>query len=166
MMRLFLVRHGLAEDEGPDGSDEARRLTAVGQKRIRAAALGLGVLGVNPDAILTSPVTRARETADILGEVLGQAPQALAALQTGSSPHGVVRALAAFEAQRRLLVVGHEPWLSEVVALLLTGTPRGLDLRFKQGTCVALDVSTLAANRVALLRWMATARQLAGQRRA
>ena len=163
-MRLFLVRHGLAEDVGPDGTDAARRLTAEGRKRIHAAALGLRGRGVRPDVLLTSPVTRALETALILGEVLEQSPQSVAALQTGSSPQAVVRALAAFEASGRVLVVGHEPTLSEVVALLLTGTPRGLAVRFKQGTCVALDVATLTSTPVAALRWMATARQLAGRR--
>ena len=159
-MRLFLVRHGLAEDVGPDGTDATRRLTADGRRRMRAAAAGLQALGLRPDALLTSPLPRALDTAEIIGTALGQSPQSLAALGTDSSAPAVVRALAAYQSCARVIVVGHEPTLSEIVALLVTGTSDGMALRFKQGTCVALALRSLLPPGSAVLRWMLTARQL------
>lgn len=164
MTRLYLVRHGLAEDVGPDGTDAGRRLTDSGRARMRRAARGLQRLGVTPDAILTSPVTRAIETATIVGEALGRRPERCEPLQTGSTPQSVVRALRDHAHHRRLVLVGHEPTLSELAAVLLTGSAGGMALRMKKGACVALELSALAPPRGGVLRWMLTARQLSAVR--
>src|SRR6202140_5468933 len=73
MMRLYLVRHGVAVDrEDPDSPpDTERPLTPKGVKKSHAAAVGLRALGVKPDAVLTSPWLRAVQTAEIFCEVIG-----------------------------------------------------------------------------------------------
>lgn len=159
-MRLYVLRHGLAEDVGDDGTDAGRHLTELGRERVRAAANGLAALGMRPDVLLTSPVIRARETAEIIGHVLQRKPEIVQALQTGSSAHGVVRALGAYEASARVMIVGHEPTLSELVALLLTGSARGMAVRFKQSACVTIALQSINPPRGAVLRSMLTARQL------
>src|SRR6267154_2788646 len=72
MMRLYLLRHGIAVAHGTPGVAETDRpLTPKGEKRVRQIAEGLERLGIEPDRILTSPLPRARRTAEIVAEVLG-----------------------------------------------------------------------------------------------
>src|SRR2546427_12020868 len=82
-MMLYVLRHGVAEEVGPEGTDGSRRLTPGGRRKLRAAAAGVRGLGVAFDAILTSPLVRAGETAAIVAEALGNqpAPRELAALE-------------------------------------------------------------------------------------
>jgi phosphohistidine phosphatase len=86
-------------------------------------------------------------------------PQELAALEQGVPPVETVRALQPFSRWDHVLIVGHEPGLSGVVALLLTGSPDGLKLQLKKGGLVALEMHD-AARAVATLRWMLTPRHL------
>src|SRR5438046_829407 len=128
-MMLYVLRHGVAEEVGPEGTDGSRRLTPGGRRKLRAAAAGVRGLGVAFDAILTSPLVRAGETAAIVAEALGNqpAPRELAALEPGVPPVETARALRAFARLEHVAIVGHEPGLSGVVAPLLTGPPEGLD---------------------------------------
>jgi phosphohistidine phosphatase len=160
-MMLYVLRHGVAEDAAPEGGDAARRLTLAGRKKMRAAAQGLRTLGLRFDLVLTSPLVRAAETAAILAEVFGAdpAPHELPALEPGASPAETVRALRHFSRHRHVVLVGHEPGLSGVVALLLSGAPDGLRLVLKKGGAVALEVHEMA-RRGAVLRWMLTPRQM------
>src|SRR5207247_1682185 len=73
-MMLYVLRHGVAEEVGPEGTDGSRRLTPGGRRKLRAAAAGVRGLGVAFDAILTSPLVRAGETAAIVAEALGNQP--------------------------------------------------------------------------------------------
>src|SRR3954470_5009214 len=71
MIRLYLVRHGIAVPHGTPGiADDDRPLTDEGEKRMKQVAKGLRHLGVQPDRIVTSPLPRARRTAEIVAEVL------------------------------------------------------------------------------------------------
>ena len=140
---LYLVRHAVAEERGPAWPDDSQRpLTADGIKRWRREAAGLVVLDARPDLILTSPFTRARQTADVLAAVFPKKPKVveLAALQPGVKPRDVVRA---FEPDARVdsvALVGHEPGLGELAAWLLgCKTP----LEFKKGGVARIDVAIL-----------------------
>jgi phosphohistidine phosphatase len=160
-VRLYVMRHGVAEDAAPGGDDAARRLTPGGRAKLRAAAAGLRALGVELDALLTSPLPRAAETAAIVAEALdGPAPRDLAALAPGVAPAETARALRAFARQARVMVVGHEPGSSGLVAFLLTGSPDGLAVTLKKGGVVALELRALRAPFEATLRWALTPRQL------
>lgn len=160
-MRLFVVRHGIAEDAPPGGDDRARRLTPRGRTRAREVAAGLRTLGVRWDVLATSPFPRAAETAAILAEVVGgPPPQEVGALSGGVEPAEMLRGLRPFARRARIAIVGHEPGLSGLVALLLTGTPIGLHLDLKKAGAVALELDALPPHGEAVLRWLLTPRQL------
>jgi len=158
---VYVVRHGIAEDHGPDGTDASRRLTPRGRTRMQEIGRGLVRCGVRADAVLTSPLPRASESAAIVAAALDAAtPRPLPVLATGTSAAEVLRALAPFARQEHVMVVGHEPTLSELVALVCTGSPRGVAIRLKKGGCVAVELASLNPPRSAVLRWAATPRQL------
>ncbi len=160
-MILYVLRHGIAEEPRPGGDDRRRRLTAIGRTRMHDAALGLARLDLELDTMLTSPLPRAAETAAIAAEVLGPAhgPRELAELATGVSAVDTLQALKVVAKRPSVMIVGHEPGLGELTALLLTGSIDGLHLSLKKGGCVALEVARLAP-RGATLRWMLVPRQL------
>jgi len=160
-MILYVLRHGIAEDPKPGTDDRRRRLTAVGRARMHDAALGLARLDLELDTMLTSPLPRAAETAAIVAEALGPAhgPRELDALAAGVPAAETLQALKPVAKRPSVMIVGHEPGLGQLAALLLTGATGGLHLVLKKGGCVALEVARLAP-RGATLRWMLAPRQL------
>ena len=161
-MMLYVLRHGVAEEVGPEGSDGSRRLTPSGRRKLRAAAAGMRALGLAFDTLLTSPLVRAAETAAIVSETFARrpAPRELGALAPGVPPVETARALRAFARNGHVAIVGHEPGLSGVVALLLTGSPDGLRLTLKKGGLVVLEVRDPGRGGGATLRCMLSPRQL------
>ena len=161
-MILYILRHGIAEDTGPGGDDRARRLTPRGRLKMRAAATGMQRLGLRFDVLLTSPLVRAKETAAIVAEGYGgnPDPRELAALASGMAPADTVRALRPYARHAHVLIVGHEPGLSGVAALLLTGSSEGFALDLKKGGLLALQLDGSPAPGGATLRWVLTPRQL------
>jgi phosphohistidine phosphatase len=161
-MMLYVVRHGVAEEIGPDGDDRSRRLTPSGRRKMRIVAAGLRTLGVRLDVLLASPMVRAAETAAIIAEVLDHtpSPRELPALAQGVPPVETARALHAFVRHDNVAIVGHEPGLSGLVALLLTGSAEGLRLVLKKGGVVALEMRDPGRRGAATMRWLLTPRQL------
>lgn len=137
-MRLLIVRHAIAAEGGPGLPDEERPLTAEGEEKFRAAARGLAAILDPPGVLLTSPWLRAFRTAEIAGEAFGVVPRKTATLAADD-----FAALAAVVDRHRhedlVAVVGHEPWLSSLLARLL-GTPRSERLAFKKGGAALVDV--------------------------
>ncbi|HYV57341.1 MAG TPA: phosphohistidine phosphatase SixA [Candidatus Nitrosopolaris sp.] len=161
-MILYVIRHGIAEERAPAEEDGARRLTPRGRQRIRAAAAGLRALGVQFDVLLTSPLVRAAETAAIVAEVYGgqPVPRELPALTQGAPPVETVRALQPFLRHKHVGIVGHEPGLSEIVALLVTGSPEGMAMSLKKGSIAALELRGRSPRTHAKLRWLLAPRHL------
>jgi len=161
-MILYVLRHSQAEDKAEQGGDEARRLTPHGRDRMRAAAGGFRAMGLKFDAILTSPLSRAAETAEIVAAAYANdpPPQVLPALAGGVSPAEAAAALAPFARYENLMIVGHEPQLSGLVSLLLCGSSEVVHLRFRKGGCVALELSNRFERGGAELLWVLTQRQL------
>lgn len=118
-MRLLIIRHGIAEDSGPDGTDASRRLTPEGIEKTGRIAQGLIKLARKPDLILTSPKTRADHTARIIADAFNVNVQTLPILQE-EDPVALVSALAARK-EESLAIVGHEPTLGALVELLVSG---------------------------------------------
>jgi phosphohistidine phosphatase len=145
-MNLYFLRHGIAASAEEVPADSDRPLTAKGIKRMRKGARGIRRLGLNFDAILTSPLARARQTADIVAEALGLQAQlsVIDALQPGSSIDELLASLRDHESREHLLLVGHEPLLSNTAAYLLTGKKNaGLELDFKKGSLCRIEIDAL-----------------------
>lgn len=134
-MQILLVRHAVAAPRGPGVVDASRRLTPEGRERFAEVVKGLRRLGVKLDRIYHSPWTRAVETADLLTAVLRGETEAHPAL--ARSPN---RALLASLHGERIAAVGHEPWLSELAALLLLGDKdRSAAFELKKGGVIWLE---------------------------
>ena len=161
-MILYVLRHGIAEVARPGTRDRDRRLTVRGRARLHRAALGMRALGLKPGVLLTSPYARAAETAAIVAAGLGGdlVPRELAELAQPNAPVEIVAALRPFARHAQVGIVGHEPGLSGVVALLLTGSPDGVALVLKKGGLVALEIEAVRPGAGATLLWMLTPRQL------
>ena len=160
-MILYVLRHGITEDAAVGGDDRSRPLAPRGRARLRAAAAGMLRLGFRLDALLTSPLVRARETATIVAAAYGTepAPRELGALAAGVPAEETLRALRPFAPHAAVMIVGHKPGLGELVALLLTGSSAGMAVVLKKGGLVVLDVEHVAPHGAAL-RCMLTPRQL------
>jgi phosphohistidine phosphatase len=118
-MNLYVMRHGIAVDGGEwNGSDVDRPLTAEGVERTHAVVKALKENNeLQVDEIWSSPLRRARETAEIAGKVLGLNVKIVDQLECGASLTGLIRA--AKTPPARLLTVGHEPDCGEIVADLI-----------------------------------------------
>ena len=149
-MELYLVRHAIAghADAARWPDDTERPLTEQGIARFRSAARGLAKIVPGVDRVLSSPWTRARETAEILQESGWPAPQPCPEVSGDRSPAEAVGLLGNIEAAS-LAFVGHEPHLSSLASQLLTGDPGLVALELKKGGVVFLEL----ADSTAALRW-------------
>jgi phosphohistidine phosphatase len=140
-MELFIMRHGPAEDASPTGLDSDRALTPSGRERVRSVARELIRLGERPTMIVTSPLTRALETADIVrGEMdLGPFEEHGWLGMTGRARELVDRLVAGNQDGRML--VGHEPELSELVRSLT-----GRSVRMEKAMVVGVTFARAAAS--------------------
>lgn len=134
-MELFLVRHAVAVERTADLPDAARPLTPRGTRKFAKVVRGLERLGVRFDRLIHSPWTRAVQTADLLFELLDG--------ESAIEP-GLARApnasLVARLAGGRVAAVGHEPWLSELLSLLVTGARNHAErFAFRKGGVAWLD---------------------------
>jgi phosphohistidine phosphatase len=160
-VQLYLVRHAIAHERGeawPD--DRLRPLTEAGAARMAKQARGLAAIGVTFDAVLTSPLVRARQTADILADAFRAAPRIVEApsLAPGRSPKDTASALREFTRRTSLALVGHEPGLGELAAWLIG--LRG-PLEFKKGSIALIEVALLPPPAASgELRWLLTPRIL------
>ena len=160
-MMLYIMRHGLAEEPSPKGDDGARKLTAKGADKILKAAAGMRSTALAFNMILTSPIARAAETAEIIAtEVSGPKPRAVPELSTGASPAAALETLAKLRLPESVLVVGHEPTLSRLASLMVTGSSESMGIKLKQGGVIALEFPDRVERGAAQLRWMMTQRQL------
>ena len=140
-MQLLIIRHAIAVPRGtPDIPDDDRPLTKRGRQRFRSAARGMARLVKRPDFLLSSPLPRARQTADIAAREWGKnveviEEQAIA----GGSPEAISGVLARYPGESRVAVVGHEPDLSELLAKIL-GTKNDERLTFKKGGAALVEL--------------------------
>jgi phosphohistidine phosphatase len=159
-MRLLVFRHGIAEEHAADGTDASRVLTSEGVERARAAARGLHRIAGPLDVVLTSPKMRALQTANEAGAAFHCAVEVLEAL-SGGPPDETLRALAA-RSERAVMIVGHEPMLSELVEQVCTGDRRLGFVDLRKAGCACLDVVLQSNGGVtsAALLWLATSKML------
>jgi len=139
-MELLVIRHAKAEDHGHPGGDAARALVAKGEEQ--AGRIGRFLLRIDrlPDVTLTSPLVRARQTAERLCGAAGlAAPVVQPWLACGMTPELATRELAAFARFDRVAIVGHEPDLSALVERLLGAT--GGSVEVKKASVTGLDLT-------------------------
>lgn len=147
MVRLYVVRHGIAADpaEWKEGGDELRPLIGKGRRRFRRVARALAERAGKLDLILTSPLVRAVQTAEILaGEVRHSEVDVLAALASGGGA-ALLRAVAARAGDASAIaLVGHEPQLSGLLALLNgLGAEQAARVDLRKGAIVRVDLGGL-----------------------
>lgn len=162
-MEIYLLRHAVAVERGTRGViDEQRPLTPEGALKMRTAAQGMKNFGVEFDALLTSPLIRARQTADIVASVYNARNmlKELPALKPGVPVEKLWTALKPFAHCRRLMLVGHEPDMSALASTLLTGRPAGMNLTFKKGGLCLIEIDSLPPKAHGTLLWLITPKQL------
>jgi phosphohistidine phosphatase len=163
-MELLVVRHALAKDKvafARSGAPDAERpLTPRGRRQFRKGARGIARITGRVHVLATSPFVRAAETAELLAPALGCGPAVLRAeLEPGAPPPALLAWLRRQRATATIAIVGHEPDLSQVVALLATGRAADVVALEKGGACLlAFDGRVRPGG--ATLRWLLTAKQL------
>ena len=163
--RLYLIRHGVAEERGEAWPDDAKRpLTEAGMARLRKSARGLARLGVTLDVVLTSPLVRTRQTAEIIAAAFDPRPSIVAA--ESLAPEGSYQAvLDDLEKQSRkssIALVGHEPSIGEIAARL-AGSRHAWE--YKKGAVCRVDLAALPPSGPGSLRWLLTPKILRSLRK-
>ncbi len=140
MLELYIIRHALAGKPIEDaGLDEARPLTKKGKDRMKAIAKGLDKQGVSLDMILSSPLARAKETADIVCKYCGDAEEVTITdlLTPGSTYEGLIGYLNGLEGPEKVAIVGHEPFLSGFASYCLAKSKNSF-INLKKGGAILI----------------------------
>lgn len=157
-MKVYLLRHGIAEDRSPSGADADRRLTDEGRDKLRRVLERARSAGVAPSLILSSPLKRAIETAEVAARELGYHGKIVrvSALTPDGSPAGVWNEIRERRDEPAMLLAGHEPLFSATVSHLLGCTSIMVD--FRKGALVCIDIDRFGPAPAGILRWMLTAK--------
>ena len=159
-VELYLIRHGEAAERGDEYPDDSKRpLTSQGIARLRKEAKALEALGVGFDHIITSPLARARQTADAFAETFRQRPTMSTsdALAPAGTPAAGIQEVAHHARKARIAVVGHEPNMSELAARLIGARA---PLAFKKGAVCRIDFESFPPTGAGQLRWFVTPKML------
>lgn len=161
-MDIFILRHGIAAERDarryPD--DDQRPLTSEGRKKLRRIAAFLKDRGYRFDLVLTSPLVRARQTAEIVASILGLEDhlQETPHLSPGGDPRRLIAEISVHKAGS-VLLVGHEPYLSCLISVLLSGR-EGLEINLKKGGFCHLSVGSLIYGACAALDCLLAPKQM------
>jgi phosphohistidine phosphatase len=163
-MNLFILRHGIAVEPGTPGfeNDSDRPLISKGERRLRRAAAALKKMELTFDLILSSPFVRARQTAEIVaGELkLRKRLQISDALAPGGSVTNLLWQLNEWRpVPDNILLVGHEPYLSRLISLLVSGGEQAT-IEMKKGGLCKLEAGELRHGQCARLAWLLTPSQM------
>jgi phosphohistidine phosphatase len=125
---IYIVRHAIAEQRRPGVPDEERNLTEDGRKRFARVVAGLGRIGVELDRVFHSPWKRAEQTAEMLEPVLNGTlvPTDWLAMPPGPELLEEING-------ECVALVGHEPWMSELLEILIAGDGARVSVAFKKG---------------------------------
>lgn len=163
-MNLYLLRHGIAGARGDSrySDDSQRPLTPEGRRKMRRIAAGLRALDLECDVLLSSPYVRARQTAEIAAAALRVADK-LQWVDELAPDGDACRLIGLLQdkhaAAENVLLVGHEPYLGNLIGVLLAGQA-SLPVGLKKGGLCLLSVAALAVGPCAALEWLLTPRQL------
>jgi phosphohistidine phosphatase len=163
-MNLYLLRHGIAVEPGTPGytKDADRPLTPKGERKLLKIADAMKALELQFDRVLFSPYVRARGTAVIIAKELGleKILQKCDALTPSGSLREVIDTVNHLKpAAENVLLVGHEPSMSELAALLISGETT-VSITMRKGGLCKLTAEILRPGRCASLEWLLTPKQM------
>ncbi|MBA2304516.1 MAG: phosphohistidine phosphatase SixA [Acidobacteria bacterium] len=159
-LELYLIRHGVAAERGDEYPDDSKRpLTSEGISQLRKEAKALDGLGIGFDHIITSPLVRTKQTADVFVEHLKSKPSLSSsdALAPAGSASGVMQELGKHMRKGRIALVGHEPNIGELAARLIGSRA---PLEFKKGAICRIDFEVFPPKGSGQLRWFVTPKML------
>jgi phosphohistidine phosphatase len=164
-MELYVLRHAIAVERGTRGykDDGKRPLTEEGAMKMRRIAEGMRALDLSFEAILSSPFIRARQTAEIVAEYFDAKKQLTFTphLEVGGDPEELIMSIdEQYRSDAGIMLVGHEPYLSSLISMLIAGR-KDISITMKKGGLSKLRVSKLLYGQCASLEWLLTPRQLA-----
>ena len=162
-MNIYILRHGLAGEKGSSeyANDADRPLTSEGERKLSKITDAMKTLGLKFDLILSSPYVRTRQTAEIVAEAF-KAREKLdfsKTLQPDGDPSELIKVLNRRKAPDSPLLVGHEPYLSSLISILISGDGRA-SVTLKKGGLCKLSAESLKYGRCASLRWLVTPKQM------
>ena len=161
-MNLYLLRHAEAVPREGSIPDSERPLTPDGVRTMKESALGMRALKMKVSLVLSSPLVRARQTAEIAAAALGVKHKIAFTnnLAPDADPEAMIAELAGkYASCKDLLLVGHEPYLGQLASVLLTGSA-DLPVLFKKGGLMALKLDSAPCKGGATLKWFLTPRQM------
>lgn len=157
-MQVYLLRHGIAEESRAAKADAERELTPDGRRKLKDTLSAAAAAEVRPTLVLTSPLVRAIQTAEIASTVLGYKEKILRtkALLPGSTPEQVWEEIRVHREEAELMLVGHDPLFTRLAGYLL-GAPE-LNIDFKKGAVLRVDFDSFGAQPRGVLRWFLVAK--------
>jgi phosphohistidine phosphatase len=155
-MDIYILRHGEAQPRSEDLPEADRKLTPKGKLDVERVARLAWAAKIQPDLVLSSPYARAKETAQIAIRVFQSKPPLLEtpALLPNSSPKQVWKEVKSHPDAQQLMLVGHEPQLSDLVAYFLASPELLLDL--KKGALLRIRMDGLGVEPHGELKWLLT----------
>jgi len=155
-VNLLVVRHALAEDRDlfkrTGQSDDLRPLTDRGRRRMRRIARGLARM-LSPDLLVTSPLTRAVQTAEILSRAFDHAVSPpIDALRPDAAPEEFGRWAASLRGKSTVAIVGHEPHLTRLIAWLTIGR-LSVYMKLKKGGACLIEFDRIPRQGGGTLLW-------------
>jgi len=162
-VNVFILRHGEAGTRvSMPSRDSERSLTEAGKKEMEKVAESLFGLGVEFDRIITSPLKRAMETAEIVAKAYDSKSPKLETweeLLPEGSKQALLQRLSKLRQDSDSLLVGHEPYLSTLISEIIVGNPRGRIL-LKKGGLAKVQITAFSPKATGELRWLLTPRHL------
>jgi phosphohistidine phosphatase len=156
MLELYILRHGIAEPREEGRPDSERALTDEGRDKLSLVLRRAKAAGVEPALILTSPLKRAVQTAELAAKTLAPKakPVSTEALSPGSSPEDVWREIRKHAEDSAVLIAGHEPLLGEAISFFLGANGPVVDL--KKGALARVDIDSKRKSPRGILAWLIT----------
>ena len=145
-MHLYILRHANADTEA--ATDAARELSEKGREQAAKVAKFCGRHGIRPDVIFSSPLIRAQQTARPVAKELGLEVTTARWLACGATPEEICMQLAALKDASAVMLVGHQPDLGELIALLLAASPHSINVRKASLTFVEVLVPRKGGGRL------------------
>ena len=163
-MELYVIRHAIAQPLGRknDFTDEKRALTSEGRERMREAVKGLRKIGVEFDLVMTSPLVRAVETAEIITTALGLSKIEIEQTETlapGASIDELFGEIKRHTGAESIALVGHQPDLGEIISKIVQGN-ESLSIELKKGSVCCINVVETVPTLRGSLIWLLGPKQL------